>query len=84
MTRTYGVGLIGAGDYSAVYLTLAPLFRNFEIRAIANRTPAKAEARAREFGIRAQSVDALLANDEIDIVLNVTPPRAHFPVTWTR
>jgi predicted dehydrogenase len=80
MTRTYGVGLIGAGDYSAVYLALAPLFRNFEIRAIANRTPAKAEARAREFGVRAQSVDALLANDEIDIVLNVTPPAAHFPV----
>jgi predicted dehydrogenase len=81
MTRTYGVGLIGAGDYSAVYLALAPLFRNFEIRAIASRTHAKAEARAQEFGIRAQSVDALLASDEIDIVLNLTPPAGHFPVS---
>ena len=81
MTRTYGVGLIGAGDYSGTYLALAPLFRNFEVRAIASRTHAKAEERAREFGIRAQSIDALLANDEIDMVLNVTPPEAHFPVS---
>jgi predicted dehydrogenase len=79
--RTWGVGLIGAGDYSGTYLALAPLFRNFEIRAIANRSPGKAEERAKEFGIRAQSVDALLASDDIDIVLNVTPPAGHFPVS---
>jgi predicted dehydrogenase len=79
--RTYGVGLIGAGDYSAVYLALAPLFRNFEVRSIASRTPASAEARGQQFGVRVQSIDALLANDEIDVVLNVTPPTAHFPVT---
>ena len=81
MGKVWGVGLIGAGDYSGTYLALAPLFRNFEIRAIANRTPAKAEERAREFGIRAETVDAMLASDDIEIVLNVTPPAAHFPVT---
>jgi len=81
MGKVWGVGLIGAGDYSGTYLALAPLFRNFEIRAIANRTPQKAEERAREYGIRAQTVDALFANDEIDIVLNVTPPAGHFPVS---
>lgn len=81
MARTYGVGLIGAGDYSAVYLELAPLFRNFEIRAIASRTRASADARGGQFGVRAQSIDELLGNDEIDVVLNVTPPEAHFPVT---
>ena len=81
MAKVWGVGIVGAGDYSGTYLTLAPIFRNFEIRAIASRTPEKAEARAVEFGIRAQSVDALLANDEIDIILNVTPPVGHFPVS---
>jgi predicted dehydrogenase len=80
VTRTYGVGLIGAGDYSAVYLELAPQFRNFEIRAIASRTFASAQARGRQFGVRAQSIDELLRNDEVDIVLNVTPPAGHFPV----
>jgi predicted dehydrogenase len=80
MARTYGVGLIGAGDYSAVYLELAPLFRNFEIRSIASRTRASADTRAQQFGVRSQSIDELLANDEIDVVLNVTPPDAHFPV----
>ena len=57
MTKVFGVGLIGAGDYSAVYLALAPLFRNFEVRAIASRTPASAEARGKEFGVRVQLID---------------------------
>jgi len=81
VARTFGVGLIGAGDYSAVYLELAPLFRNFEIRAIASRTQASAEARGQQFGVRAQTIDALLASDDIDVVLNVTPPEAHFPIS---
>lgn len=80
MGKVWGVGLIGAGDYSGTYLSLAPLFRNFEIRAIASRSLASAEARAREFGVRAQTIDALLDNDEIDLVLNVTPPDGHFPI----
>jgi predicted dehydrogenase len=76
-----GVGLIGAGDFAGTYLSIAPSFRNFEIRSIASRSFASAEAKGREFGVRAQTIDALLANDEIDLVLNVTPPDGHFPIS---
>ncbi|MDF0599471.1 Gfo/Idh/MocA family oxidoreductase [Psychromarinibacter sp. C21-152] len=76
-----GVGLIGCGDISATYLRLAPLFPDFEIRAVASRSPGPAQARAAEFGLRAASPEALLAADDIDAILNLTPPAAHAEVT---
>ena len=81
MSKTYGVGIIGCGNISTTYLRLAPLFKGLEMRAVADIDPAAAEARAAEFGVRAQSVADLLANDEIDVVVNLTIPEAHFAVT---
>ena len=40
-----------------------------------------AKARAAEYHVRAQTIDELLANDEIDVVVNLTIPDAHYPVT---
>ena len=34
MAKVYGVGIMGAGNISAAYLRLAPLFKNLEVRAI--------------------------------------------------
>jgi len=81
MMEELGVGIIGAGSISAAYLRLAPLFRGFSIRAIADLNAEAASARAAEFGIRAETVDGLLAADDIDVVVNLTIPAAHFEVT---
>ncbi len=81
MTRTLGVGIIGCGNISAAYLRLSPMFRGIEIRACADLNPLAAEVRAKEFGIEAQTIDELLRNDAIDIVVNLTVPAAHFTVT---
>ncbi|GGB01713.1 oxidoreductase [Brucella endophytica] len=81
MGKTLGVGIIGCGNISTTYLKLAPLFKRIEMRACADANPAAAEARAEEYGIKAQSVDELLANDDIDIVVNLTIPDAHYAVT---
>ncbi|QHQ33944.1 Gfo/Idh/MocA family protein [Algicella marina] len=78
-----GVGIIGCGNISAAYLRLAPLFRDIEVRAVADMVPAAAEARAAEFGVRADSVDDLLAADDVDIIVNLTIPDAHVEVTRT-
>ncbi len=77
----FGVGIIGCGNISTAYFRLAPLFRGIEMRACAdiNRKAAKAQAEA--FGLRAHSVRDLLAQDDIDIVVNLTIPGAHFRVT---
>lgn len=76
-----GIGIIGCGNISAAYLRLAPLFKGLEVRAVADMSMAAAEARAAEFGVRAMTVDDLLAAKDIDIVVNLTIPDAHFPVT---
>ncbi|WP_147111073.1 Gfo/Idh/MocA family protein [Tateyamaria sp. syn59] len=76
-----GIGIIGCGNISTAYLTLAPLFKGLEVRAVADLNPAAAQAQAAAFGVRANTVDGLLAADDIDIVVNLTIPDAHFDVT---
>lgn len=80
MTEKLGIGVIGCGNISTTYLRLAPLFRGIEMRACADLNPDTARARAAEFGLRAESVNELLAADDIDIVVNLTIPEAHFGV----
>lgn len=76
-----GVGIIGAGNISESYLLRAPLFKGIEVRAVADLDAARAETRAAEFGVRAETVEEMLAADDIDIVVNLTVPAAHHAVT---
>ncbi|MDP1731577.1 MAG: gfo/Idh/MocA family oxidoreductase, partial [Devosia sp.] len=62
MARTYGVGIMGAGNISSAYLRLAPLFRGLEVRAVADIVPEAAKTRAEEFDVRAQTPDEMLKN----------------------
>ncbi|ACI55376.1 oxidoreductase domain protein [Rhizobium leguminosarum bv. trifolii WSM2304] len=81
MTRELGVGIIGCGNISTTYFSLAPLFKGLKVLACADINVQAAEARAKEYGVKAQTIDALLANDEIDVVVNLTIPDAHFRVS---
>lgn len=81
MANTLGVGIIGCGNISTTYLDLAPLFAGVEIRAVADLLPEAVQRRAADYGVRAQGVDELLGNDEIDIVVNLTIPEVHYAVT---
>lgn len=74
------IGLVGCGNISAAYLRAAPLFPELRIAAAADLDESRARARAEEFGLRATTVDALLADPAIEIVLNLTIPAAHVPV----
>jgi predicted dehydrogenase len=81
--RKLGVGIVGCGAISSVYLkNCATLFDNLEIRALSDLVPERARTRAAELGgVRALSLPELLACDEIDIVLNLTVPKAHVEVS---
>lgn len=81
MARELGIGAIGCGNISAAYMRLAPLFAGMEMRACADIDMDAARRRAAEFGLKAQSVEELLANPEVDIVLNLTVPAAHHGVS---
>lgn len=76
-----GIGIIGCGNISTSYLRLAPLFKGLEVRSVADLNMAGATARAAQYNVKAQSVDDLLANPAIDMVINLTVPSAHFDVT---
>lgn len=77
---TLGVGLIGCGNISGIYLRNVPRCSGLEMRGVADARPAAAEAQGKAFGVPAMSVDALLGRDDIDIVINLTVPDAHGPV----
>ncbi|MDR7144677.1 Gfo/Idh/MocA family oxidoreductase [Rhizobium sp. BE258] len=81
MTKELGVGIIGCGNISTTYLSLSPLFKGLKVLACADINMQAAEARAAEYGVKAQTIEELLKNDEIDVVVNLTIPDAHFPVS---
>ncbi|WP_368183559.1 Gfo/Idh/MocA family protein [Aestuariibius sp. HNIBRBA575] len=75
------VGIIGCGNISAAYLRLAPMFKGVHIIAVADLNADAAQARADEFGVQARSIDDLLNSSDIDIIVNLTIPDAHYDVT---
>jgi predicted dehydrogenase len=77
------VALLGVGDIAEQYVRGLAQFPQVQLVAVADRDPERARARAAEWGVRALSPDDLLAGEEIELVVNLTPPRAHVETTRT-
>jgi predicted dehydrogenase len=76
-----GVGVIGAGVISAQYLGNLTAFPDLDVRFVADIDLERAKARADEFGVPASgTVEELLADEGIDIVVNLTLPSVHAEV----
>jgi len=77
------VGVVGCGTISEIYLSnLARRFPGVQVIAVADLVPERAQARAAEFGIpKACGVEELMADRAIELVLNLTVPRAHAEIT---
>lgn len=80
MVDRVGIGFIGCGNISAAYLKAARGFPILDVRGVADLNKAAAEARAAEFGLKAMSVEELLADPSVEIVVNLTIPKAHVEV----
>lgn len=76
-----GVGVIGCGNISTIYLRNMPNFRDLRLVACADLRPEIARDQAGLFGIEALTIEALLARPDIQIVVNLTTPNAHFAVS---
>lgn len=80
--RPVGVGVVGCGNISRTYLKLASRFADFAIVSCADIELARAEAAAELVGAQvAPSVEALLADEAVEVVLDLTVPAAHGPVS---
>jgi predicted dehydrogenase len=76
------VGVIGCGAISGAYFNHAKSFPILEMSACADLIPDAASRRAKEFGIPTVcSVDQILEDKSIQIVLNLTVPKAHAAVS---
>lgn len=80
MAAPVRIGLIGCGTISPAYLRAAATFESLEFAACADLDPSAAERTEEQFGVPATTVEALLARDDVEAVLNLTIPAAHASV----
>src|SRR5215212_1638069 len=76
------VGVIGCGKISGVYLENGAIFDDIEIVACSDLVLERAEEQAKAYGVpKACSPEELLADEEVEIVLNLTVPAVHAGVS---
>ena len=75
-------GIIGCGVISQRYLETAAYFNLLDVVACADTCSEAAQKRARSHGIPlACTVEELLGDPSIELVINLTPPTAHFEIS---
>ena len=81
MSEETRVGVIGCGNIFGAYAKASQTFPQFNIVACADMDVERARAKATEYSIpKGCSVEELLQDDEIELVINLTIPAAHGPV----
>lgn len=80
-TRPARVGIIGCGAISGIYFKNGKVFNALDIVACADQDITRAQAKAEEYSIaKALTTEDLLADSEVEIVINLTIPGAHYSV----
>ncbi|RBW69846.1 Gfo/Idh/MocA family protein [Bacillus taeanensis] len=75
------VGIIGCGNISSIYLENCPKFDHLELAACADLDVDRAKSQAEKYGVpKACTVKELLQDPEIELVINLTIPKAHAAV----
>ena len=75
------VALIGAGTIGARYLGSLRQTPGFEVVSVCSRNPENAGRFASEHGLSAKSLEIILADPDINYVLNLTPAEEHGAIT---
>lgn len=79
--KQVNVGIIGCGNISQAYFNGARIFEILKVVACADLNMDAAKAKAEEHGCIAQTVDELLANPDVELVINLTIPAVHAEVS---
>ena len=75
------IGIIGCGNIAETYFRSQDYFNNINIISCADINYEAAKKCADDYKIKAQTVKEILSNPEIDIILNITFPQAHYEVS---
>lgn len=77
-TNPAGIALVGAGNIARRYVTGMERFSQLNLVGVYDAIPAAASALADEVGIDAYaSLDELLGDSRVHVVVNITPPTIH-------
>tara|TARA_B100001027_G_scaffold94195_1_gene64647 strand:- start:469 stop:1626 length:1158 start_codon:yes stop_codon:yes gene_type:complete len=81
MAKVFNVGLIGCGHIAETYFKSHKYFNNFRIIKCADIKYSAAKKCASLNKISAVTVKDILKDKEIEIILNLTIPKAHFEIS---
>lgn len=81
MSEATRVGIVGCGNISTTYFRNAALFPGLAVVACADMRLEAARSQAEKFGAEAMDVEALLKRPDIELVVNLTVPNAHYAVS---
>ncbi len=74
--------IVGCGVISNAYLqTMTDKFKILDVVGCCDLDLEKAQTAAQKYGIEVLTMEDILADDSIEIVVNLTTPAAHYPVT---
>ncbi len=81
MPKVFKVGLIGCGHIAETYFKAHKYFNNFKIIKCADINSLAAKKCASSYNIKALTVKNILKDKEIEIILNLTIPKAHYEIS---
>lgn len=78
------IGIVGCGNICDIYFKAGETFEILKVAACADLLMERAQAKADKYGIpKACSVEELMSDPEIEIIVNLTVPKAHAEVGLT-
>lgn len=81
MIHPIRIGVVGCGNISDIYIQNLQALPGIEVAACSARTLAHAEKTAQKYHIaKAVDTDTLIADPDIDVVLNITTPKSHYDI----
>ena len=76
------IGVVGSGIISDIYLkNMTQKFDNLRVKSVSARHLERAQEKAARYGLAACSVDAMMADPEIEMIVNLTPVGSHEEIT---
>src|SRR5258708_20194161 len=81
MNRKTPIGIIGCGNISSTYFKAPRLFDILQVVACADIDMERARSQAAKYGVpKVYTVEELLDDPEVEIVINLTVPNVHAAV----
>ena len=75
------VGVVGAGMISDIYISnMIHVFENLQVKGVCARRLERARAKAEKYGIQTYTLEEMLKDPEIDLMVVLTPVDTHYGI----